>query len=66
MVLSNHRRAIMTTATVIHAPGAPRLLAAAELAGSFGNGAFYACSALYFTRIVGLSATEVGVALTIG
>jgi MFS family permease len=66
MVLSNHRRAIMTTATVIHAPGVPRPLAVAELASSFGNGAFYACSALYFTRIVGLSATEVGVALTIG
>src|SRR3990170_981663 len=46
--------------------GTPRVLAAAELAGSIGNGAFYACSALFFTRIVGLSATEVGVALTVG
>jgi MFS family permease len=44
----------------------PRLLAAAELASSLGNGAFYACSALFFTRVVGLSATEVGVALTVG
>ena len=46
--------------------GTPRVLAAAELAGSIGNGAFYACSALFFTRIVGLSAAEVGVALTVG
>lgn len=47
-------------------PGTPRVLAAAELAASLGNGAFYACSALFFTRIVGLSATEVAVALTVG
>jgi MFS family permease len=47
-------------------PGTARVLAAAELVGSLGNGAFYACSALFFTRVVGLSATEVGVALTIG
>jgi MFS family permease len=48
-------------------PGGPRrVLAVAELAGSIGDGAFYACSALYFTRVVGLSATEVGLALTLG
>lgn len=45
--------------------GPPRVLAAAQLANSLGDGAFYACSALFFTRIVGLSAVQVGVALTV-
>jgi MFS family permease len=45
--------------------GPPRVLALAQLANSLGDGAFYACSALYFTRVVGLSATQVGLALTI-
>jgi hypothetical protein len=31
-----------------------------------GDGAYYVCSALYFTRIVGLSATQVGFGLTLG
>jgi MFS family permease len=46
-------------------PGPPRVLALAQLANSIGDGAFYATSALFFTRIVGLSATQVGLALTI-
>ncbi|MEV5411271.1 MFS transporter [Thermopolyspora sp. NPDC052614] len=46
--------------------GPPRVLAAAQLANSLGDGAFYACSALFFTRIVGLSAVQVGAALTVG
>ena len=45
-------------------PGPPRVLALAQLANSVGDGAFYACSALFFTRVVGLSATQVGLALT--
>jgi len=45
--------------------GPPRVLALAQLANSIGDGAFYACSALFFTRVVGLSATQVGVALTL-
>lgn len=43
-----------------------RRLALAQLANSIGDGAFYACSALFFTRMVGLSATAVGLALTVG
>ncbi|HEX5567997.1 MAG TPA: MFS transporter [Streptomyces sp.] len=46
-------------------PGAPRRLALAQLVNSVGDGAYYVCSALYFTRVVGLSATEVGLGLTI-
>jgi MFS family permease len=42
-----------------------RKLAAAQLANSIGDGAFYVTSALYFTRVVGLSATQVGLGLTI-
>jgi MFS family permease len=43
-----------------------RILALAQFTNSVGDGAFYACSALFFIRVVGLSATEVGLALTIG
>ena len=46
-------------------PGPPRVLALAQLANSIGDGAFYATSALFFTRVVGLSATQVGLALTV-
>ncbi|SEN78796.1 MFS transporter [Actinacidiphila rubida] len=53
-------------ATILPRPGPPRVLAQAQLANSVGDGAFYATSALFFTQIVGLSATRVGLALTIG
>jgi hypothetical protein len=46
--------------------GPARILALAQLANSFGDGAYYACSALYFTRIAGFPATRVGLALTLG
>ncbi|MER5320775.1 MFS transporter [Streptosporangium roseum] len=46
--------------------GPPRVLALAQLTNAFGDGAYYVCSALYFTRIVGLSPTQVGSALTLG
>ncbi|MEV4757802.1 MFS transporter [Micromonospora sp. NPDC049559] len=53
------------------AEGAPsarpaRVLALAQLANSIGDGGFYACSALYFTRIAGVSTPRVGLALTLG
>lgn len=51
---------------IVPPAGAPRTLAVAQLANSVGDGAFYACSALFFTRIVGLSAAQVGLALTVG
>ncbi|MFI6030394.1 MFS transporter [Amycolatopsis magusensis] len=52
--------------SVLPQPGPPRVLALAQLINSFGDGAFYVTSALYFTRVVGLSATEVGFGLTVG
>src|SRR5215470_6909720 len=45
--------------------GAPRNLALAQLANSVGDGAFVVTSALFFTRVVGLSTAEVGLGLTI-
>ena len=42
------------------------MLAIAQLANSFGDGAYYVCSALYFSRIVGLSPTQIGLGLTLG
>ncbi|WP_148588030.1 MFS transporter [Streptomyces sp. WAC01526] len=45
--------------------GAPRVLAAAQLSNSVGDGAFYVCSALYFTRVIGLSPTQIGLGLTV-
>jgi len=45
--------------------GAPRDLAFAQLANSVGDGAFIVTSALFFTRVVGLSTAQVGLGLTI-
>ncbi|MGW3241827.1 MFS transporter [Streptomyces sp. NPDC001070] len=45
--------------------GAPRLLVLAQLANSVGDGAYLVCSALYFTRIVGLPPERVGLGLTL-
>lgn len=45
--------------------GAPRVLATAQLCNSLGDGAYYVTSALYFTRVVGLSPTQIGLALTV-
>jgi MFS family permease len=44
---------------------AVRQMALATLVNTIGNGCFYTLSALYFTRIVGLSAVEVGLGLSI-
>jgi MFS family permease len=44
--------------------GPLRVLAAATLVNTFGNGLMYTTSALYLTRIVGLSAAQVGIGLT--
>jgi len=46
--------------------GPPRVLALAQLTDSVGLGGYLVCSALYFTRIVELSATQVGFGLTVG
>ncbi|WAL65892.1 MFS transporter [Amycolatopsis cynarae] len=50
---------------IVPPAGPLRVLALAQLANSVGDGAFYACSALFFTRLVGLSPTQVGLALTL-
>lgn len=45
--------------------GPARGLAAAQLVNSIGDGAFLVTSALYFSRIVGLPATRIGLGLTL-
>jgi MFS family permease len=44
-------------------PGPVRALALVTLVNTVGNGVFFTLSALYFTRIVGLSVAEVGLGL---
>ncbi|RSS83307.1 MFS transporter [Streptomyces sp. WAC06614] len=53
------------TSRILPPPGAPRRLAAAQLSNSVGDGAYYVCSALYFTRVVGLSPAQIGLGLTV-
>jgi MFS family permease len=57
--------AIRRTAGLLPPAGAPRNLALAQLANSVGDGAFIVTSALFFTRVVGLSTAQVGLGLTI-
>jgi MFS family permease len=52
--------------SILPAPGAPRVLALAQLTNSIGDGAFIVTSALFFSRVVGLSPAEIGLGLTIG
>lgn len=46
-------------------PGPLRLLATATLVNTLGNGLFYTSAALFYTRSVGLSPSQVGLGLTI-
>jgi MFS family permease len=43
-----------------------RTLTLAQLVNSLGDGGFYVTSALFFTRVVDLSAAQVGLGLTVG
>ncbi|WP_432088770.1 MFS transporter [Streptomyces sp. bgisy095] len=43
----------------------PRALVVAQFVNAVGDGAFYVSSALYFTRIVGLSAPQIGAGLAV-
>ncbi|MFI6324724.1 MFS transporter [Nonomuraea sp. NPDC050556] len=43
-----------------------RALTLAQLTNAIGDGAYIVTSTLYFTRVVGLSPTEIGLGLTIG
>ena len=45
---------------IVPADRPTRLLAAATLVNTFGNGLFFTVSVVYFTRIVGLSAHQLG------
>ena len=54
------------TSRFVPPSGPPRLLAVSQLTNSVGDGAYLVCSVLYFSRIVGLSATQIGLGLTIG
>lgn len=56
--------AVRRTAGLLPPAGAPRNLALAQLANSVGDGAFIVTSALFFTRVVGLSTAQVGLGLT--
>jgi MFS family permease len=47
-------------------PGPVRVLAVAQLADAVGLGGYLVCSALYFTQVMGLTATQVGFGLTVG
>ncbi|MFD4015929.1 MFS transporter [Streptomyces sindenensis] len=49
----------------IPAAGPARGLAVAQLVNSLGDGAYYVCSALYFSQVVGLSAAQIGLGLTL-
>lgn len=51
---------------VLPPAGPARLLALGQLISAVGDGAFYATSALFFTRVVGLSPSQVGLGLTVG
>ncbi|ADD45646.1 MFS transporter [Stackebrandtia nassauensis] len=51
---------------VLPPAGAPRTLALAQLANAIGDGVFIVTSALYFSRIVGLPAGQIGLGLTVG
>lgn len=53
------------TRTLLPTDTVERALTVNTLAWSMANGVFYSVSALYFTRVVGLSATSVGLGLTI-
>ncbi len=50
---------------LIPPPGLPRILALAQLVCRTGDGAYYICAALFFTRIIGISPVQMGLGLTI-
>lgn len=50
---------------LIPPPGSARVLALAQLTNAIGDGAYLVCSALYFTLVIGLSPSQVGLGLTL-
>ncbi|MVO89333.1 MFS transporter [Streptomyces sp. p1417] len=55
----------MTSIRLLPPRGPARLLALAQLSNSVGDGAFYVTSALYFSQVVGLAPTRIGLGLTL-
>ncbi|MCI3274641.1 MFS transporter [Streptomyces cylindrosporus] len=53
------------TPRLVPPAGPQRVLALAQLTNSVGDGAYYVTSALYFTRVVGLAPSRVGLGLTL-
>lgn len=51
--------------SVLPEKGPPRLLAVATLVNMLGYGIYLASGVLYFTRVVHLPATQIGLGLTI-
>jgi predicted MFS family arabinose efflux permease len=49
---------------ILPEPGPLRLLSVSTLVNTFGNGLFYTSAALFYTRSVGLSPSQVGLGLT--
>lgn len=45
--------------------GPSRVLASAQLIGRTGDGAYYVCASLFFTRVVGLSPFQMGLGLSV-
>ena len=52
--------------TILPPAGPARRLALAQLANSVGDGAFFVTFALFFTRIVGVPATQFGIGVSLG
>jgi hypothetical protein len=53
------------TAHLLPPRGPQRVLALAQLSNSVGDGAYYVTSALYFTHVVGLDPSRIGLGLTV-
>ncbi|MEW2300455.1 MFS transporter [Streptomyces sp. NPDC006655] len=55
----------MNKKSLVPPPGPARTLALAQLISRTGDGAYYVTAALFFTQVVGLSAAQLGLGLTI-
>lgn len=55
----------MNRGNLVLPPGPARTLALAQLISRTGDGAYYVTAALFFTQVVGLSAAQLGLGLTI-
>ncbi len=58
-------RSVPDVIRIVPPSGPARTLALAQLTNSVGDGAYYVTSALYFSRVAGLSPTQIGLGLTL-